>query len=176
MLVVNLQLLEHQVQQIFFFFFPIIENALTGQQGSFQHKWVWSLYTDNSCSKQLFVKRWRGAILHLTLTHHCGIHSLCHDRFKFRAWTPFLLLFKSPSLNPCLSTLVFEAHYSSKVILKSIKTRQETEELVLVFTLSEEVCLQQFFFKYPHSQVRTVYFCCEFTLPPCHTYLPLDNT
>lgn len=173
MLVVNLQLLEHQVQQIFFF--PIIENVLTGQQGSFQHKWVWSPHTDNSCSKQLFVKRWRRAILHLTLTYHCGIYSVCHARLKFRVWTPFLLLFKSPRLNPCLLTLVFLRH----TILprsKSIKHISKKKEHVLVFILSEEVSLQQFCFKYPHSQVSTVYFCCEFTLPPCHTYLPSDNT
>lgn len=157
-------------------FFPIVENVLTGQQGSFQHECVWSPHTDNSCSKQLFVKRWRRAILHLTLTDHCGIHSACYARLKSRVWTPSWLLFKSPSLDPCLLTLVFEPYYSSKVILRSTKHISKAKELVLVFILSEHVCLQQFCFKYPHSQASTVYFCCEFTLPPCHTYLPLDNT
>lgn len=157
-------------------FFPIVENVLTGQQGSFQHECVWSPHTDNSCSKQLYVKRWRPAILHLTLTDHCGIHSACYARLKSRVWTPSWLLFKSPSLDPCLLTLVFEPYYSSKVILRSTKHISKAKELVLVFILSEQVCLQQFCFKYPHSQASTVYFCCEFTLPPCHTYLPLDNT
>lgn len=166
------QLLEHQVQQSFF---PITANVLTGQQGSFQHKCVWS-HTDNSCSKQLFVKRWGHAILHLTLSYHCGIHSVCYARLKTRVWTPSWLLFKSPSLDPCLLTLIFEAHHFSKVILRSTKHISKAKELVLVFILSEQVHLQQFCFKYPHSQVSTVYFCWEFTLPPCHMYLPLDNT